>query len=108
MYSQNGTPGPAGPIGLTGSVGANGNAGAIGATGPQGIQGLQGVAGAQGVKGDKGDPGDPALAFDNTQALTDKTWTSSKINTELGLKANTSSLSTVGTSGDYNDDLAQP
>ncbi len=79
LYSENGTPGP------------------------QGTQGPPGPQGIQGVKGDKGDPGDAGVAFDDTQALGDKTWTSSKINTELGLKANTLDLSAVSTTGSYND-----
>ncbi len=87
LYSENGTPGPQGTQGPTG---------------PQGIQGIQGV------KGDKGDAGDPGVAFDDTQTLTDKTWTSSKINTELGLKANTLDLSVVSTTGSYDDLVDQP
>ncbi|MBK7650324.1 MAG: hypothetical protein IPJ20_05620 [Flammeovirgaceae bacterium] len=43
-----------------------------------------------------------------TQALADKTWTSNKINSELGLKANISSLSTVSTTGSYTDLIDQP
>lgn len=117
LYSQNGTPGPkgdkgdpgiAGSQGLAGTNGTNGAAGAPGVKGDKGDTGDAGLQGIQGLKGDKGDVGDPGVAFDNTQALTDKTWTSSKINTELGLKANTSTLSTVGTSGSYTDLINKP
>jgi uncharacterized protein (TIGR02145 family) len=34
----------------------------------------------------KGDTGDPGVAFDDARALTNKTWSSSKINSELGNK----------------------
>lgn len=49
---------------------------------------------AEGLTGAKGDPGpigltgDPGVAFDDAQVLSTKTWTSAKINTELGLKQN--------------------
>lgn len=91
LYSENGTPGPKGDKGDPGLPGLTG------------MKGDKGDAGAKGDKGDKGDTGDPGVAIDDTQTLADKTWSSSKINTELGLKANTSSLSTVATSGDYSD-----
>lgn len=132
LYSQNGTPGPkgdkgdkgdagvaglkgdkgdsgiAGPQGLPGPIGADGATGAQGLKGDKGDTGDAGPQGIQGLKGDKGDAGDPGVAFDNTQVLTDKTWTSSKINSELGLKVNTSALSTVATSGDYIDLTNKP
>lgn len=97
LYSENGTPGPKGDKGDQGDTGNQG---------PQGIQGNKGDVGdigPQGPKGDKGDIGDPGVAFDDTQALTDKTWTSNKINSELSLKANTTDLSPVALSGSYND-----
>ncbi|MDP4208141.1 MAG: FISUMP domain-containing protein, partial [Bacteroidota bacterium] len=59
-----------------------------GVQGIQGVQGLKGDQGVQGIQGLKGDQGDPGVAFDNTQVLTDKTWTSSMINSSLSLKAN--------------------
>ncbi|MGE0587372.1 MAG: hypothetical protein AB7O48_02275 [Cyclobacteriaceae bacterium] len=90
LYSENGTPGPKGDKGDPGN---------------QGPQGIQGEAGPQGLKGDTGDPG---VAFDDTQILVDKTWTSSKINDELTLKANTGDLSTIAVSGSYNDLVDAP
>ncbi len=87
LYSENGTPGPQGPAGLQGSAGPQG---------PQGIQGL------------KGDDGNSGVAFDDVQVLTDKTWTSSKIDSELSAKVNTADISTVGTTGSYNDLIDQP
>ena len=54
-------------------------------------------------KGLQGIAGELSAAFDDTQVLNYKTWTSFKINTELGNKVNTSSLATVATSGSYND-----
>ena len=41
--------------------------------------------------------------IDDTTTALDKVWSSSKVSTELGAKANTSSLATVATSGSYND-----
>ena len=41
--------------------------------------------------------------IDDTTTSTTKVWSSSKVNTELGNKANTSSLATVATSGSYAD-----
>lgn len=79
-----GAKGDIGATGATGLQGAKGDAGATGATGPTGPAGATGIQGIQGI------PGDPSLAFDNTQALTTKTWTSSKIKTELDGKMATS------------------
>jgi hypothetical protein len=58
-----------------------------------------------GPKGDKGDPGD---ALDDVQILTDKTWSSAKIKSELTNKVNSSSLAIVATSGSYNDLYNKP
>jgi uncharacterized protein (TIGR02145 family) len=41
------------------------------------------IVGPTGAKGEQGDPG---VAFDDTQTLADKTWSSSKINSELDSK----------------------
>jgi hypothetical protein len=54
-------------------------------------------------KGLQGIAGELSAAFDDTQVLNYKTWTSFKINTEFGNKVDTSSLSTVAISGNYND-----
>jgi len=53
----------------------------------------------QSLKGEKGDQGDPGVAFDDSRVITNKTWSSNKINSELSKKANTSSLATVATGG---------
>jgi len=78
-----GEQGVAGPKGDKGDQGEQGVAGPKGDKGDKGDQGEQGVAGP---KGDKGDQGDPGVAIDDTQVLTDKTWSSDKINTELSDK----------------------
>jgi hypothetical protein len=108
LYSETGTPGPKGDKGDPGLPGLTGMKGDKGDTGAKGDKGDTGIQGLKGDKGDKGDTGDPGVAIDDTQTLTDKTWSSSKINAELGLKANTSSLSTVTTSGDYGDLINKP
>jgi hypothetical protein len=54
-------------------------------------------------KGLQGIAGELSAAFDDTQVLNHKTWTSYKINTELGKKVDTSALATVAISGNYND-----
>lgn len=105
VTGSTGLTGATGPQGIQGLTGATGPVGATGATGPQGIQGFTGATGSQGIQGI---PGDPGVAFDNTQVLNTKTWTSTKINTELGLKANSSALATVATSGQFNDLTAKP
>ena len=48
----------------------------------------EGLTGAKGDPGPTGLQGNPGVAFDDAQVLTTKTWTSSKISTELGLKQN--------------------
>jgi len=84
LFAANGTAGSQGPIGLTGADGAPGIQGPIGLT------------------------GDPGVAFDDTQVLTTKTWTSTKINDELILKANVTSLAAIATSGIFNDIINKP
>jgi hypothetical protein len=54
-------------------------------------------------KGLQGITGELSAAFDDTQILNYKTWTSYKINTELGKKVDTSSLASIAISGNYND-----
>jgi microcystin-dependent protein len=106
-----GLPGPKGDQGiqgLTGPKGDQGIQGIQGLTGPKGDQGIQGIQGIQGLTGAKGDQGDPGVAFDDTQVLTTKTWTSSKINTVLATKANISSLALIATSGAYSDITGKP
>jgi uncharacterized protein (TIGR02145 family) len=44
------------------------------------------VVGPAGTAGSKGDQGDPGVAFDDAQVLTTKTWSSSKVSSELGKK----------------------
>jgi microcystin-dependent protein len=73
--------------------------------GPKGDKGDQGIQGLTGAKGDQGDPG---VAFDDSQILANKTWTSSKINAALSTKVNISSLATVATSGAYSDITGKP
>jgi microcystin-dependent protein len=118
-----GTAGAKGDQGIQGLTGAKGDQGIqgiqglTGAKGDQGIQGIQGLSGAkgdqgiqgiQGLTGAKGDQGDPGVAFDDTQVLINKTWTSSKINTVLATKANISSLAAVATSGAFSDLSGKP
>ena len=79
-----------------------------GPKGDKGEKGDTGETGPQGNVGEKGDQGDPGIAFDDSQVLTDKTWTSSKINTELGNKADTTSLAKVAISGSYTDLSGKP
>lgn len=79
-----------------------------GPKGDKGDQGIQGIQGIQGLTGAKGDQGDSGVAFDDTQVLITKTWTSSKINTELATKVNISSLALVATSGVYSDITGKP
>ena len=93
-----------GNVGTTGLQGIQGIQGNTGVTGPQGIQGdigatgAKGDTGAQGIQGDigatgaKGDTGEPGVAFDDTQVLSNKTWTSSKINSSINAKADTSAV----------------
>ena len=103
-----GEPGPIGPQGIqgergeTGETGPRGEKGDKGDTGLQGPQGIQGVQGERGPKGDKGDPGDDYILtvadkaeiagmidapseIDDTAGIgdTDKTWSASKITSEL-------------------------
>lgn len=51
------------------------------------------------VPGPKGEPGDPTLLIDDTQALTDKTYSSDKIETELSGKVDNSQVLTDVPSG---------
>lgn len=69
----------------------------------QGAKGDKGDKGDQGPAGPQGPIGDIDGAFDDTQVLTTKTWTSSKIKTELDSKATASSLSAVATGGKFAD-----
>lgn len=103
-----GEPGPIGPQGIqgergeTGETGPRGEKGDKGDTGLQGPQGIQGVQGERGPKGDKGDSGDDYILtavdkaeiagmidapseIDDTAGTgdTDKTWSASKIASEL-------------------------
>ena len=103
-----GQTGPIGPQGIqgergeTGETGPRGEKGDKGDTGLQGPQGIQGVQGERGPKGDKGDPGDDYILtaadkaeiagmidtpseIDDTAGIgdTDKTWSASKITSEL-------------------------
>jgi hypothetical protein len=130
IEGKQGIQGPKGDKGEQGIQGMNGLQGAQGLTGAKGDKGDAGVAGLDGksayqiwidagntgseadyiasLKGAKGDQGDPGVAFDNSQTLNDKTWTSSKIKSELDTKANTTSLATVATSGSYTDLTNKP
>ena len=81
-----GEQGIAGPKGDKGDKGDQGEQGIAGPKGDKGDKGDQGEQGVAGPKGDKGDQGDPGVAIDDTQVLTDKTWSSDKINTELSDK----------------------
>lgn len=103
-----GVKGDTGAAGAQGIQGIKGDTGTTGAQGIQGVKGDTGAAGAQGIQGIKGDTGDPGVAFDDTQALLTKTWTSNKISSELANKTNTSSLKPVATSGSYNDLTEKP
>ena len=60
--------------------------------GEQGIQGEKGDTGEQGPKGDKGDPGDGGSSIDDTTASATSTYSSNKIETIIGQKANKSDL----------------
>jgi len=115
-------PGPKGDTGVQGIQGIQGIKGDKGEQGLQGIQGPKGDTGIQGIQGLKGDQGDPGVDIDDAQTLTNKTWSSSKINNELTGKVNItdafdgtwSSLSgkptfaTVATSGSYTDLTNKP
>ena len=78
-----------------------GPTGIQGNPGPQGPQGIQGPQGPQGPEGPQGPPG-PAVGAawgDITGTLSNQT----DLQNALDLKANSSSLATVATSGSYND-----
>ena len=101
-----GDQGPVGEKGMTGDKGATGDQGPAGekgmtgdkgAIGDQGPVGEKGLTGDKGPIGDKGEAGDPAVLFDDTQTLTNKTWTSNKIATELSGKADASHIHNVAT-----------
>lgn len=55
-----------------------------------------------------GSTGGSGVALDDNAILTTKTWSSSKINKELGLKANTATLATVANSGKFSDLIGKP
>lgn len=90
-----GDKGDTGEKGAKGDKGDKGDTGATGSTGPQGPKGDTGdtgATGATGPKGDKGDtgaqgpqgePGDPTELIDDTDPALDKTFSSSKIDSEL-------------------------
>lgn len=70
--------GPAGPQGPKGDKGDPGSAG------PAGPKGDTGNAGPAGPKGDKGDPGDPGDLIDDDTPALDKTFSSAKLDEDLG------------------------
>lgn len=90
-----GDKGDTGEKGAKGDKGDKGDTGSTGSTGPQGPKGDKGdtgATGATGPKGDKGDtgaqgpqgePGDPTELIDDTDPALDKTFSSSKIDSEL-------------------------
>jgi len=93
-------PGPQGDKGDKGDQGIQGIQGMPGVRGPKGDKGEQGLQGVPGPKGDKGDqglqgePGNQEVAFDDSQILTDKTWTSFKINSHINKFADSSNVYT--------------
>jgi hypothetical protein len=105
VQGEQGAQGESGDQGIPGANGQDGVAGAPGVAGQDGADGLSAyevavaagfvgtesewlssLQGIQGERGAQGEQGDPGVAFDDTQALTTKTWTSEKIHTELALK----------------------
>jgi hypothetical protein len=105
IQGERGAKGDQGEVGIAGANGQDGVAGAPGVAGQDGADGLSAyevavaagfvgtksewlssLQGIQGERGSQGEQGDPGVAFDDTQALTTKTWTSEKIHTELALK----------------------
>jgi hypothetical protein len=102
IQGEQGAKGDQGEVGIAGVNGQDGVAGAPGVAGQDGADGLpayevavaagfigtksewlSSLQGIQGERGAQGEQGDPGVAFDDTQALTTKTWTSEKIHTEL-------------------------
>lgn len=75
---------------------------------PYAFYAANGGQGAQGPPGPQGPTGDPGVAFDDSNVSTTKTWTSSKINTVLGLKADRSALSSVAATGSFSDLTNKP
>lgn len=55
-----------------------------------------------------GSTGGSGVELDDNAILTTKTWSSSKINKELTLKANTATLATIATSGKFSDLTGKP
>lgn len=97
--------------------GDKGDPGEPGPMGPQGPQGIQGIQGERGPKGDKGDPGDDYILtaadkaeiagmidapseIDDTAGAsdTDKTWSASKITSELENAGSVKDVKVNGTS----------
>lgn len=97
--------------------GDKGDPGEPGPMGPQGPQGIQGIQGERGPKGDKGDPGDDYILtaadkaeiagmidapseIDDTAGAgdTDKTWSASKITSELENAGSVKDVTVNGTS----------
>ena len=108
---DSGTIGPKGDKGDAGVMGPKGDSGAIGPKGDigdTGTTGPKGDAGTIGPKGDKGDIGDPGIAFNDSDVLVTKTWTSAKIKFELDHKISSDSVSTVAKTGSYNDLINKP
>lgn len=115
---ETGATGPQGPQGIPGDKGETGD------TGPQGPQGIQGEQGPKGDKGDQGIPGEDyvlteldkqeicdvivSAVVDDNSTSANKAWSASKIASALESKADSSSLSAVAASGDYNDLLNKP
>jgi hypothetical protein len=102
IQGERGAQGDQGEVGIAGANGQDGVDGTPGVAGQDGADGLSAyevavvagfvgtksewlssLQGIQGERGAQGEQGDPGVAFDDTQALTTKTWTSEKIHTEL-------------------------
>ncbi len=115
LYSKTSGSSLPGPKGDTGLQGLQGDKGEIGPAGKSAYQ-VWLESGNTGTindfllaqKGPKGDTGSVEAVFDDTQVLTNKTWTSVKINSALGEKATISSLAPVATSGSYEDLSKKP
>jgi len=113
---EKGETGPQGPQGLQGPQGEKGDTGATGPQGPKGEQGIQGEQGPQGPQGLKGDTGADGFSpsatvtqSDNvtTISITDKNGTTTE-SIDLSGFVETADLSTVATSGSYDDLTDKP
>ena len=115
------TPGPQGPKGEKGDIGPQG---------PQGLKGDKGEVGPQGIQGPKGDKGDPGtttwegitnkptnLATESfvVQKIAEASLSGGEVDLsgyatreELNSKVNVSDLSSVATSGNYQDLINKP